>query len=286
MRPLTEEETRTFFEKLVKYIGKNIRHLIDRPDKEYCFRYHHDRIYYLSIDLLKEASSCTSDNLVSVGVCFGKFSKTKKFRLHITALPYLAQYARYKLWIKPQGEMSYLYGNNILKAHLGRITDNTPKYAGVVCYSMSDIPLGFGVTAYSTQECRKVESTAIVGFHQSDIGEYLRVEADVNAQSQGNTVGADVLASEMSAEIKPTKKQRKLTQGAASENELINTATQKATAQLQNERQARSQAIAAQQQQQKQKAESQQNRGGKRSGAPTSRSGASSGRGMKRTKTG
>jgi 60S ribosome subunit biogenesis protein NIP7 len=33
MRPLTEEETKLFFEKLSKYIGENIRQLIDRSGK-------------------------------------------------------------------------------------------------------------------------------------------------------------------------------------------------------------------------------------------------------------
>jgi 60S ribosome subunit biogenesis protein NIP7 len=41
---------------------------------------------------------------------------------------------------------------------------------------MADVPLGFGVTAKSTQECRKADPSAIVVFHQSDIGEYLREE--------------------------------------------------------------------------------------------------------------
>lgn len=91
MRALTEEETRIFFEKLAKYIGKNIRYLIDRPDGEFCFRLVKDRVYYMSETLMKEAISCGRDELVSVGVCFGKFSKTLKFRLHITALPYIAQ---------------------------------------------------------------------------------------------------------------------------------------------------------------------------------------------------
>ena len=36
-------------------------------------------------------------NLVSLGTCFGKFSKSGKFKLHITALDYLAQYAKYKV---------------------------------------------------------------------------------------------------------------------------------------------------------------------------------------------
>ena len=41
---------------------------------------------------------------------------------------------------------------------------------------MNDIPLGFGVTARSTSDCRKLDPTGIVVFHQADIGEYLRGE--------------------------------------------------------------------------------------------------------------
>ena len=160
-------------------IGRNIRHLIERPDEEYCFRLQKDRVYYLSESLMKAASGIDRENLVSLGTCFGKFTKTKKFRLHITCLDYLSQYSKYKIWIKPNGEMSFLYGNNVLKAHLGRITENTPQYQGVVFYNMSDVPLGFGVTAYSTKDCRKVESTAVIGFHQADIGEYLRSEEEL-----------------------------------------------------------------------------------------------------------
>ena len=47
MRPLTEDETRVFFEKLAKYIGTNISHLIDRTDANYCFRMQKDRVYYV-----------------------------------------------------------------------------------------------------------------------------------------------------------------------------------------------------------------------------------------------
>jgi 60S ribosome subunit biogenesis protein NIP7 len=179
MRPLTDDETKTFFEKLSKYIGRNIKFLIDRPDGNWCFRLQKERVYYLSEDCLKAATSANRENLVSIGVCFGKFTKTKKFRLSITCLDYLAQYAKYKVWIKPNGEMSFLYGNNVLKAHLGRITENTPKYTGVVFLSMNDTPLGFGVTALSTKECRNAESTAIIAFHQGDIGEYLRTEDEM-----------------------------------------------------------------------------------------------------------
>ena len=63
------------------------------------FRYHKDRVYYVSEELMKRAASCARENLISFGVCFGKFTKTKKFRLQITALDYLAPYAQYKLWV-------------------------------------------------------------------------------------------------------------------------------------------------------------------------------------------
>ncbi|RUP46569.1 60S ribosome subunit biogenesis protein nip7 [Jimgerdemannia flammicorona] len=176
MRPLTQEETKSFFEKLAKYIGSNIKHLIDRSDETYCFRLHKDRVYYVSESIMRKATSVGRDQLGSLGICFGKFTKSGKFRLHITCLDYLAQYAKYKMWIKPNGEMPFLYGNHVVKAHLGRITEDTPEHQGVVIYNMADVPLGFGVTARSTAESRKLEPTSIIAFHQADIGEYLRDE--------------------------------------------------------------------------------------------------------------
>ena len=87
------------------------------------------------------------ENLVCLGTCFGKFTKTKKFRLHITALDFLAPYSQHKVWVKPGAEQQFLYGHHVMKSGLGRITENTPKYQGVIVYSMSDLPLGFGVAA-------------------------------------------------------------------------------------------------------------------------------------------
>ena len=46
---------------------------------------------------MRLAISVAKPNLVSLGTCFGKFTKSGKFKLHITALDYLAQYAKYKV---------------------------------------------------------------------------------------------------------------------------------------------------------------------------------------------
>jgi 60S ribosome subunit biogenesis protein NIP7 len=50
-------------------------------------------------------------------------------------------YFQYKIWLKPSAEQQFLYGHHVLKSGLGRITENTPKYQGVVVLSMNDLPL-------------------------------------------------------------------------------------------------------------------------------------------------
>lgn len=78
--------------------------------------------------------------------------------------------------MKPSGEQSFLYGNHIKKAQVGRMTEGIEKYKGVIVYSMNDLPLGFGVAAKSTLESKDLDPMAIVILNQSDLGEYLRVE--------------------------------------------------------------------------------------------------------------
>jgi len=176
MRPLTDEELRTVFEKLQLYIGKNVAKLIERTDEPHTFRLIKDRVYYLSDHQLRLSTNIARDNLISLGTCFGKFTKGGKFRLHVTCLDYLVQYAQYKVWVKTGAEMSFLYGNNVTKAGLARITEGTPQYGGVVVLSLADVPLGFGIAAQPTEYCRDLEPTSNVVLHQGDIGEYLRVE--------------------------------------------------------------------------------------------------------------
>ncbi|KAF5298265.1 hypothetical protein FQR65_LT09776 [Abscondita terminalis] len=169
MKRLSEERTKVLFQKLSQYIGSNVKHLIERPDGLYCFREQKDRVYYVAEKVLKFGESIPPDQLVSVGTCFGKFTKTNKFRLHITALNYLAPYAQNKVWVKPSMEQQFLYGHNVTKAGLGRISEATEKFQGVLVYSMSDLPLGFGVAARTTLECKHADPLAVVCFHQADI---------------------------------------------------------------------------------------------------------------------
>ncbi|KAL8690754.1 MAG: hypothetical protein Q9218_003875 [Villophora microphyllina] len=147
MRALTEDETKTLFSKLANYTGRSLNHLIQPPvdsadsGERYVFRLHASRVYYIKLAIANIATSIARDNLLSLGTCLGKFTKTGKFRLHITALDIIAPHARYKVWIKPNGEMPFLYGGNIVKAHIGRWSEDCPEHQGVVVFSMDDKPL-------------------------------------------------------------------------------------------------------------------------------------------------
>lgn len=69
------------------------------------------RVYYLPVKTMHLATSVSRPNLIAMGTCFGKFSKSGKFKLTITCLDWLAKYAKYKVsvlvyWVSgaPLGE--------------------------------------------------------------------------------------------------------------------------------------------------------------------------------------
>lgn len=178
MRPLTDEETQLVFEKLAKYIGGKLKYMIDSEERAHVFRLHRMRVYYCDEELLKCVGHFEKKKLISFGTCIGKFTKTGKFRLHITSLDILSKYTKYKIWLKPSGEQSFLYGNHVLKSHIARITEDTPQHSGIIIYNVNDVPLGFGTTAKSTLELKDTDPNSTIVFNQADVGEYLRAEGE------------------------------------------------------------------------------------------------------------
>jgi 60S ribosome subunit biogenesis protein NIP7 len=145
MRPLTEGESKTVFEKLANYTGKSLTNLLtdtapgkDGKASRFVFRVQESRVYYVREDMANLATSVARDNLLCLGNCIGKLTKTGKFRLHITALDIIAPHARAKIWVKPNGEMPFLYGGHIVKAHVGRWSEDCPEHQGIIVYSMNE----------------------------------------------------------------------------------------------------------------------------------------------------
>lgn len=76
MRPLTEPETQTLFEKLAGYTGSSLKNLImpldDSPNADrYVFRLSNSRVYYVRLSIANLATSVPRDKLLSLGICLG-----------------------------------------------------------------------------------------------------------------------------------------------------------------------------------------------------------------------
>lgn len=54
---LVTQETKMVFEKLYKFIGKDIKSMMERPEGHYCLRLHKQRVYYVSEALMKKATN-------------------------------------------------------------------------------------------------------------------------------------------------------------------------------------------------------------------------------------
>ncbi|KAF8561633.1 hypothetical protein P879_05381 [Paragonimus westermani] len=175
MRPLKSGEYQSVVDRLCKYI-KDVSVLLEREDGSYSFMLHRDRVFYSRTSLAKHAATISKKHLLSFGTCIGRFSKSGNFRVHVTALDFLAPYAKHRVWVKPPAEQQFLYGQHILKSGLARISEDTPQYAGVVVLNVNDVPIGFGVAAKSTLQAKNTDPMTIVVFHQADVGEYIRSE--------------------------------------------------------------------------------------------------------------
>ena len=51
----------------------------------------------LSEQLMRKATNIARENLISLGMCLGKLTKTGKFKLHITALDVIAPYSKVRV---------------------------------------------------------------------------------------------------------------------------------------------------------------------------------------------
>lgn len=173
MRKLRKEETEKVLFKLNKFIGDNTSKLLTE-NNELC--YLNKRVYLASKDMIKLTNQITKDKLAHCGCQIGKFTKKENFRITITALHLLSPYALHKIWIKSSAEMNFLYKNNILRAHMHKISEDVPMSGVVFVYNQNDTPLGFGLTARKSNDISQSSGSTLIVINQADTGEYIRDE--------------------------------------------------------------------------------------------------------------
>ncbi|ELA42734.1 uncharacterized protein VICG_00049 [Vittaforma corneae ATCC 50505] len=175
MRILKPEEEKKVMDKLQYYVGDNVKDLLS----EYNLRLNNQRIFLVTDEILKACSQLGRDQIVSCGVILGKITKNENFRVAITALHILHRYANHKVWIKSSAEMNFLYGNNALKSHVHKVSENIPLNAGVFVYNSRDLPLGFGVMAVNPTSYSRANGGDPIVLTQADNGEYIRHEKNI-----------------------------------------------------------------------------------------------------------
>jgi len=177
MRPLSQKEAQIFFEKLAKFIGNNGKALIEKEDGTWTFRFHKQRVYYMRESLADLCPPFAHKLIHSAGICMGKYTKTGRFFVQVTALPVIANLSQYKVWLKSSSELGFLYGQHVLNEGIETMTEGTPKNAGVIVYNSNNMPIGLGVALQSSASRRLAAPTIMVVARQGDLGEYLRSES-------------------------------------------------------------------------------------------------------------
>ncbi|WUR04140.1 ribosome biogenesis protein NIP7 [Vairimorpha necatrix] len=175
MKELTLDEKTKLYAKLKFFIGDNINFLL----KDKSFFLHHKRVLLVPNNLIKYMSSIPKDNIVYAGTVIGKFTKSEKFRICVSGIRVLSQYAINKVWIKNSAEMNFLYGNNALKSHIYRLSENIPINSGVFVYNQADVCLGYGICAVKPEKYPEAKGYQLTVIRQGDNGEYLRSEKDI-----------------------------------------------------------------------------------------------------------
>ncbi|KRH94216.1 Ribosome biogenesis protein NIP7 [Pseudoloma neurophilia] len=175
MRKLTNEEFKKIEDKLVKIIGNNIKDLFGT----YTAFLHLKNVFLLTENEFKKISNIPQKNIILVGKHLGKFTRSDRFFLKISALNILEQYASRKVWIKWSAEMNFLYGNNVSKSHVLKTSEDIGKNEVVFLYNPKDTLLGYGITTRDNRSFEKADHHSSYIIRQCDKGEFLREEQSI-----------------------------------------------------------------------------------------------------------
>jgi hypothetical protein len=108
-------------------------------------RMHPPRLHPTAVPGHTHRTPCHAPMPLHLCSCYPLFPPTP------TPLPLLPPTPQ--VWVKPSAELQFLYGNHVLKSGLGRITEATPGYTGVVVYSMSGEQAAAGECGCAAVEC-------------------------------------------------------------------------------------------------------------------------------------
>lgn len=163
------------YQKLTSIIGTNTQAILNK----YTLYLHEKNVFLLTESEFKLLSNIPQKHIILAGKHLGRFTKSNRFFVKISAMNILEQYASKKVWIKWSAEMNVLYGNNISKSHVLKTSEDIGKNEIVFLYNPKDTLLGYGVTTRDMRSFEKADSHSSYIIRQGDMGEFLRNEQKI-----------------------------------------------------------------------------------------------------------
>ena len=136
-------------------------------------------IVALNKDLLKFIENHKNLNYVFVGIKMGEIGK--RLRLTLEGAFLLHKKNKKKVYVNKNGEMLFLYGRDIFRESLEKVSPDIKENDIVVVCNLKEEVLGIGRTRFDCKRIMRVEKDRIVVDNLVDRGEYLRKNKLYNA---------------------------------------------------------------------------------------------------------
>ncbi|MFX1469857.1 MAG: PUA domain-containing protein [Promethearchaeota archaeon] len=136
-------------------------------------------IIYLSFNFLQEQIDLIelNDKIFSLGLYFG-FIKKGNFHLSLEGAEYLYKRGILSdnkcIYISREGERSILYGNNILKNMISKISSNLEKGDFLLIFNEMNEILAIAQSKVENEDIKQLKSEDIIAYNLNDKGHYLR----------------------------------------------------------------------------------------------------------------
>eukprot|EP00477_Mikrocytos_mackini_P001358 GAHX01001456.1.p1 GENE.GAHX01001456.1~~GAHX01001456.1.p1 ORF type:complete len:203 (-),score=43.82 GAHX01001456.1:49-657(-) len=200
MRKITKEELENLRKKLKTYFGPVTDQKLDVENYDYMVI--KTRLYRIRKNIMKKFCSLPSNCIMGMGELIGKLTKTKRTMFYITALDFLEDSPN-KVELNYEKEKAFLYGNNLHKGNVNRISESIENNSGCVVYKAQkggkktkkgsvmdkeEVPtkdfgnfsIGFGASNVDSYKFKTmVDNTKLVMYRNGDIGEFLRSESEM-----------------------------------------------------------------------------------------------------------
>ena len=177
MRPLTFEEAKIFFLKMVKYKKGNLHFVLkEKILFLIVFRIQKLRIFETLIGITGYVNHFREHQIASLGTCIARYTHTKKLRLNVPFLKLITEFPpSNSLGCTRHGESRFLRGVHLTRANLGWTNGNIVRGEGVFIVGTTGIKLGFGEVISSIQFFQNSNYQKIIVANQGDIGSYTRI---------------------------------------------------------------------------------------------------------------